>query len=254
MVDKTNVDLLSYSTFFDGNRFNRNKVKESWVKSHYSIEYSNIEIFCRYNRIETNIFSQKLYHYIFSLNHIPICIKCNLKFRRYEGFNKGYNLFCSKGCASSNSFKKGYETRVQNTMKKYGVSHTTQLESVKEKMKISNMLNLGVEYAAQHPDILNRMKKTNMERYGVEFPMQNENIYKKTLERMNISNISNLPEVKSKIKENSLKKWGCAWPIQSLEVKEKIKRSLNTSISLKIEDLYKNSNEIKFISYFKSFI
>jgi len=245
MVDKINVESLEYSTFFDNDRFNRNKVKESWIKRHYPIEYSNINTFCLDKKIKTDIFSQKLFHYIFKIDKIPICLKCESNLQRYGGFNIGYNKFCSKGCASSNAFISGYQTRTKNTIEKYGVSHTTQLKSVQEKMKISNLERHGVEFAAQNPKILNKMKSTNKERYGVEFPLQNKDIR----DKVNFSEIRNSPEFISKIKENSLKVYGVEWPIQSKEVKDKIKRSTNLSILENIKNSYKGHKEIKFISY-----
>ncbi len=245
MVDKINVESLEYSTFFDNDRFNRNKVKESWIKRHYPIEYSNINTFCLDKKIKTDIFSQKLFHYIFKIDKIPICLKCESNLQRYGGFNIGYNKFCSKGCASSSSFKNGYQTRIKNTIKRYGVSHTTQLKSVKEKMKSSNLKRYGVEFASQNINILNKMKETNMEKYGVEFPLQNQDIRSK----INFSEIRNSPELILKIKENSLRNYGVEWPIQSEQVKNKIKKSTNLSISEKIKNLYNNHKDIKFISY-----
>lgn len=244
MVDETSVNFLSYSIFFNSNnKFNRNKVKESWIKKHYSIEHSNIQRFCQDKKIHTDIFSQKIYHYIFKIDQIPTCIKCNSRNQRYEGFNIGYNKFCSKGCASSNSFKEGYKNRKKNTFEKHGVYHTTQLESVREKMKISNLEKYGVEYAAQNSNVLNKMKNTNKRKYGVEFPIQNRDIRNKVIEK------TNFDEVKFQINKTSYERYGVKWPIQSDEVKKKIKESFIKSISLRLEEIYDNNFDVKFIKY-----
>ncbi len=249
MVNETNVGSLSYSIFFNGDKFNRNKIKESWVKSHYPIDYSNIEVFCQEKKLNSNVFSQKVYHYLFNLNTIPICSKCNIKNKRYKGFNLGYDEFCSKSCSSSSSFKSRYEKRLSSTMKKHGVAHTTQLESVKRKMRETHMVNFGVEYASQSPEILRKMKDTNKERYGVEFPMQNKSIYKRSLVKINATNLVNNPEIRDKIKNNSLVRRGCEWPIQSPEVRNKIRDSKIKSVSTKIQDLYQDSDEVEFLGY-----
>ncbi len=248
MIDKTNVGSLTYSIFFDNNKFNRNKIKESWIKSHYPIDYLNIGLFHQEKKLKLDIFSQKVYHYILNLTEIPICLKCNKNLQRYKGFNIGYDNFCSKSCASSNSFKSGYKKRVINTIEKYGVKHTSQLKSVKDKIKSTNLERHGVEYAAQNPDILNKIKETNIDRYGVEFPLQNKSIYKKLVDS-GVTSWSNLPKNIKYRKENSLLKYGVEWPIQSNEVKEKIKVSKTKSISIKIEELYEKNDSVDFIEY-----
>lgn len=249
MNDETIVEPLSYLTFFDDNKFNRNKVKENWVKSHFPIDYSNIQSFNQIQKNKLDTFSQKVYHYLFKIDHIPFCVKCGTKHQRFKGFNLGYNPFCSKKCASSNSFKSGYEKRVRNTIEKHGVSHTTMLKSVRDKIKSTNIRKLGVEHASQSKDVLNKMKKTNMVRYGVEYPMQNKSIYEKSLVKINSNNLVNNPKIRETIKRNSLKNNGCEWPIQSKDVKEKIKESKNISISSSIRELYLDSDEVEFLEY-----
>jgi hypothetical protein len=162
MVDEINVNLLNYTTFFNEGKFNRNKVKESWIKSHYPIDYLNIITFCLNKNFEVNNFSQKLYHYILNIDKIPICCKCERKNQRYLGFNLGYDKFCSKSCASSNSFKKGYQKRIENTIKKYGVNHTTKLDSVRNKMKSTNLKRYGVKYSLYSAKTTEQVKNTNM--------------------------------------------------------------------------------------------
>ena len=249
MIDQMDVKTLSYTTFFDNDKFNRNKVKESWVKSHYPIDYSNIITFCQNKKIQSDIFSQKLYHYVLNIDKVPICLKCEINYQRYSGFNIGYNQFCSKGCASSFSFKRGYEKRIENTINKYGVSHTTQLDEVREKMKSTNKKRYGVEHASQSTSIFEKIKETNRKRYGVDLPLQNKDILEKSIKNSSESYQSNIEKIQSKIKENSIKKWGCEWPIQSMEVKNKIKKSIDASISNKIFDTYKDHEEIKFLKY-----
>jgi hypothetical protein len=111
---------MIYESFFDNQILNKNKLKESWVKKNYSIEWSNILNYCNTNNLEGR-FSQKIYHWIFKIEKIPECLQCRNKPKRFLGFAVGYNDYCSKSCASKSSAKMGIETRKEKTKEKWGV-------------------------------------------------------------------------------------------------------------------------------------
>ena len=149
--------------------------------------------------------------------------------KRFIGFEEGYKLGCSRHCAILLTRPKSNETRKINTLKKYGVDHTTKLHSVKEKMRNTNKQKYGVSYASQSEEIKKLIKKTNNIRYGVNFPLQNKDIKSKMIcnfiEKYGVNNPIKLSQTIEKIKNRNIEKYGVEWHISSNVIKEKIKQS-----------------------------
>ena len=140
----------------------------------------------------------------------------------------------------------------KNYLEKYGVESPFQLESVKEKIKISNKEKYGVEYAMQSniirekskktclekygvdhinksPTIREKTKNTCLEKYGVEYSLQSEEVKAKgvdtSLRKYGTYHPSQSKEIKDKMVKTNIEKYGVGYPIQSEEVREKIKKT-----------------------------
>lgn len=77
----------------------------------------------------------------------------------------------------------------ENCVNKYGVDNTFQLESVKDKIKKTNLSRYGTEYHTKSEEFKSKIKEIVFNKYGVE-------------------NVSQLEDVKNKVKETNLVKFG----------------------------------------------
>lgn len=169
--------MVNTELFYSNKRLNKNKLKEEWVKKNLPEYYDEINSY----RIGNIRFSQIIYNYLNKIDVLPKCLLCkNLK--RFIGFDKGYNDFCSKKCAQKNSKQKEIETRRANTLAKYGVLHTSQLESVKKKQRDTNISKYGATSPTLDTTIRKKQKYTMLEKYGVEYSGQNKDLLKKSLD------------------------------------------------------------------------
>jgi hypothetical protein len=119
----------------------------------------------------------------------------------------------------------------------YGVAHTTQLDSTKEKMKQSNLKNWGVEFASQSDIIMTKIINTNLERYGVKCILQDETFKNKirntTISRYGVSHYSKTDKSKENYKLKSLDKYGVDHPMKNKLISDKVQLK-------RINTLYKN--------------
>ena len=175
--------MISKEIFIDKSILNKNKLRESWVKKNYLEEYNLIIdwVSINFKNFQDLKFSQILFNYINNQNIIPKCFHCNNN-QRFIGFMEGYNQYCSKKCASKLSYSKGVETRKNNTLEKYGIEHTSQLEIVKQKQELTNLEKYGTKSPTQNKDIKDKQKSTMISKYGVEYSGLNKLLLQKTLD------------------------------------------------------------------------
>lgn len=128
------------------------------------------------------------------VEHLPKKSRCEIEAEcdrcrkiakmRFEHYNKcisNQNFFACSKCS--------VEKQIQTCRNRYGVDSASQLESVKIKLKKTNLNKYGVESVLQHHIFYEKMKKTNLKKYGVEF-------------------VSQLEETKRKCRETSMKNFG----------------------------------------------
>lgn len=126
-------------------------------------------------------------------NNVGGCKVCN-KETLFVNIWVGYKNTCSKKCQHIYADM----CRQQTFIKKYGVHSPSQIESVKNKISVSNK-----EKAAE---ALIKRKNTNKKKFGVENPFQQK-------------------EIKEKIKQINLEKYGNEQPQKTKEIKEKTKQT-----------------------------
>lgn len=172
--------MVDKFTFYNGTILNKNRLREAWVSSHIS-EYTDIKSFQQINNQENLKFSQVLFNYLNSIVELPKCIICNSNLKRFIGFHDGYNNFCSKSCALKYSSDKIVSTRRKNTFEKWGVHHTSQLESVKQKQLKTNTERYGYISPTLEEKVRCKQKATMINRYGVEYSGQSKELLAKSL-------------------------------------------------------------------------
>lgn len=250
--------MINYKElFYDNNKLNKNKLKEEWVKKNYNLLYIEVYNFKENIKIEVERFSQLMWHYDNNMIDYPFCDYCGKYNKRFNGVENGYKNGCGRSCAIQLTRPASNKTRRSNTLKKYGVEHTSQLKSTMNKKKKTTLERYGVEHATQNSDVMHRIKKTNLERYGSELPLQSDKIKNKMIsnfiEKWGVDNPSKDDNIKKIKVENSLLKWGTKYHITTDEVKSKSKNTNDIKFFAKIQKIY-DCNNFELISYENSII
>lgn len=156
-----------------------------------------------------------------------ICQKCQQKIVLKN--KKRKSSLCRKCSNYDNHSVKN--KRKETTLKKYGVTNISQVQSIQTKKQNTLLKNYGVINPLLSDKIKTKVEKTNLKKYGEKYSFQSDvvkNKIKNTLqEKYGITNIMELDSIKSKIKETNLQKYGFDNPSKNPDVKEKIK---NTNI------------------------
>ena len=123
-------------------------------------------------------------------SHVRIPVKCDNcgieKTLTYQDYNIKIKFDGKYYCNNKECINKKREMIIND---KYDCKNVFQLESVKEKMKETNIEKYGCENPHQNEKIKKKAEKTNIKRYGCKNPFQNE-------------------ECKEKSKQTNLKKYG----------------------------------------------
>lgn len=140
--------------------------------------------------------------------------------------NNGYTLE-----SNSKSRSKFEETM----MKRYGVIHPMNSDSIKKKHKQNFLDKHGVENPSQLLETKQKVKTTVSENYGgytLEMGSISRARFEETmLERYGVDNALKSPEIREKIKNTNLEKYGVENPSQSEEIKAKKKETMMKNYS-----------------------
>lgn len=158
--------------------------------------------------------------------HYQTCAVCGKVFE----IKSMYDI--PKCCSAECTKKLRKQTTDATMLKKYGVTHYTQVPEFREKARKTRaehreetsakaratmLAHYGVEYAMQSKELQQKAAATNFERYGVANPAQNAEIRKK------ISEATSSEAYQEKYRQTSLSHYGVARPAQSAEVQNKMK-------------------------------
>lgn len=159
-----------------------------------------------------------------------LCDYCNEVIITIPYYNYINELKCIDKIACKNC--KGKKQK-DCTMKKYGVTNTSQLQEVKDKIKNTNLEKYGIDNYAKTKECKEKMKSTCEEKYGKNYKQLFIEKSRLTFyEKTGFSHASKSPDVKEKKKNSFLKKYGVCSPSQAVEIREKITQSF-----------YKNSSQ-----------
>jgi hypothetical protein len=177
---------------------NRIKLTESNIIGIYPEIINSIN---NYITFETDIFSEKVYCYLYKIDTKPTCNYCNMNNVKFDTFSKGYHKYCSVKC-SSNSIEK--KTNIENTcLVKYGVKNIGEI--TRNKANLTMIERYGMNYS-KTDEFKIKYKSNSIEKYGVEHPF------------MSI-------EVKKIIKNTLIKRYGVDNPQKSIYI---VNKMLNT--------------------------
>lgn len=142
--------------------FNMNKIK--LVESSLSKIYPDL-VYQINNSIKfkTNLYSEKVYFYLYDLKQKPICKHCKYKTVEFDTFTKGYHDYCSVKCSSNSIDKK---ERIKDTcLDKYGVENIGMITREKALETMNDRYGSHISKTIQYKD---KYRKTCMLRYGVD--------------------------------------------------------------------------------------
>ena len=209
-------DLINF--FINENNKSGWKTNSNILRKRFPSLYENIINYCTINGLDDISFKQKIFHYIYEKEHIPICQNCPNKIKFGRSLKEGYNKYCSLSCTNKNKehINKVLLSRDQNiisekikktTLEKYGVDN---IFKDKDYIKQKIYGKYGVYNITQLPEIISKIKNTNIERYGVH-------------------NTFLLPNIKELAKEGIIKKYGVDHYSKTKEYKlNKFKNNIST--------------------------
>ena len=144
------------------NKHNRPPRKHSLSKELVSSIYDQTQKFLPEDAsLRERIFC--LYH---NLTERPLCPVCKTNKLRFNDEKFRYAYGCSQKCIQKNKVVR--QKAEETNLRKYGVRHSMQSDSVKQKAKQSLLEHYGVDHPMKSDIIKQKIKKTNLERYGVE--------------------------------------------------------------------------------------
>lgn len=121
------------------------------------------------------------------------------------------------------------QTVQRKTLEKYGVSHYSQLQEWKDRVKETCLEKYGVDSANKCQQVKDKIASTNLERYGVTVVSKNEKIKQKVKqtcrERYGTDYYISTDQFKQKSKETCLQKYGVDHVMKVDQVKEKLKQT-----------------------------
>ena len=150
------------------------------------------------------------------------CDKCGDKFIinhvNYNNNVRRNGFFGCIDCCKVLKFKK-------TCLEKYGVENPSNIESVVEKRKMTQIKNCGYSNYMQSEERFNMYKENNKIKYGYEMPFNSKEILQKCSDTINkkygVVNIFQLDKTKEKIKEFLMEKYGGEYPLSCPEIKNK---------------------------------
>lgn len=163
-------------------------------------------------------------------SHVEIPYKCDYcgddGFKKYADITKGRKLVLKDCCEKCIPFKKR-----DVSLFKYGVEHTSQLESTKIKFRETNLKKYGVEYPSQNEEVKKKVIGTYIKNYGATHPMKNEEYIDKHKNAVFAKYGVYFPiqndEIKDKIRRTNRTKYGVDNPQQNKQIKEKTMKTMN---------------------------
>lgn len=142
------------------------------------------------------------------------CDQCGITYKgkyKLAWLTNRTHHFCSKKCLYVANKPGGVaheflQEHIREGVKCLGVENISQLESVKQKRRLTFNERYGVDNASQVPEIRMKISATWLERYGTTNPFD-------------------VPEIAEKIHQTLMKNYGVDNPLRSPQIQEKTRRT-----------------------------
>lgn len=230
-----------------------NRIKEVCIKKYHYSEWLNINEFSNKYGFDELKWTQKVFNYMFNIIELPTC-KCGKSLNFRGRIDCIYTKYCGNKCSSIYNADERIKTLKRNNIERWGVENVFQLESIKEKSKVTCLEKYGVENINKCKKFRKKIEETNLERYGVKSYTQTSEYLEKSkvtcLAKYGVESVLQSNEIRSKIKNTWISKYGEDNPNKSSVVRDKILATnmekygvINPSYSNEIKD--KISKSIK---------
>mgnify|MGYP002511044703 CR=1 FL=1 len=214
IIDKECINLF----FKENNKINTQRISKQSKNERCNYLINN---YLKYRFSDSKSINETLYRIFLNIEIRPRCKYCGGE-ATYMGAGN-FQRFCSIKCAmNSEEVKQHCKDLLQE---KYGVDNVYQLESVKSKIRSTNLEKLGVEMPIQSKTVREKAKQTYLEKYGVE-------------------NVSQSEYWKEKVKKTNNERYGGNAPACSIEVQNKMRKTCKDRYG---KELYCQSEEFKSI-------
>jgi hypothetical protein len=185
-------------------------------------------------------------------SHVKVLCQCDncgsqkeMKYQTYNKINQNNKYYCSK--------KECINIKRQKSLnEKYGCDNVFQLNSVKEKSKVTCLEKFGCENPHQNEEVKKKAEKTNIERYDCINPFQNEGCKEKSrktcLENYGVEYAQQSIKLREKTKKTNNKNYGTDYPNQNREFFDNV--SIKSLIRKRYRDTdlhYQGSYELDFL-------
>lgn len=149
----------------DEGRVNSAKVKDSWILKHNPNFLNEVNDYTAMNEIVADRFVEKLWYYLNGEKNQACCKNSECKNRpAFIGLIVGYLDYCSSKC--SNGSLEIKLKKVENNIKKYGVSNPYQSETIKQKIRDTNLKKYGAKNPMQSDEIKKKMIENSIKKTG----------------------------------------------------------------------------------------
>jgi very-short-patch-repair endonuclease len=160
-----------------------------------------------------------------------ILLQCDYCGVEYESIPKR-RFIAHKVIAKDACSKCKYIKMEEMNLLKYGVKNVFQLDSIKEKSKVTCKEKYGTEFASQSEEFKEKVKETCLDKYGVQNACQSEEVKTKMRETLKsnygVENPSLSPEIVQRRKETMLDRFGHVSYLASEDCKQKRIEKLGT--------------------------
>ena len=167
------------------------------------------------------------------------------------------NSNCHKECrkkelkeTDSTWSREDVKAKIKETLiERYGVDHSSKIDSAKEKKKAAFMRKYGVDNPSKSEEIKEKKRRTCLNNNGTEYPLQNPEIYEKSRrtvkKKYGVDRPAQNKEILSKTKDFFIGKFGTDNPMKNGCVKSISKARLINYINNDNKGKFKILNEIR---------
>jgi len=182
---------------------NGSRLKPKSLKKENITLYNNILEYNVGNGFNDLPFNEQVWFYINRCDTKPECGVCGGE-TKFERVSTGYRSYCSVKCKSIsktvkdktiNTFNEKYgghpmkndtiKDKIKKTnMDRYGHESHLSSEIIKSKIESTNLIKYGVKRPLESKTIQDKSRNTMIDRHGVEHGLQSDDIHKKTTESL----------------------------------------------------------------------
>lgn len=184
--------------------------KNGWKSNPKKLENNNKELYdfiINYSndfKLSELQFKQKIYHYIYNMQSVPICKICNINELKFKSINKGYSQTCSIKCSQNqpevlNKKKQTYNENKENHKILKGKDNPLAKGNIGYINRQNNLLKEGISNVSQREEV----KQLKIETFIINFGKGTEgNILLQEKKRNNSIEKNNYPHNFSKENPN----------------------------------------------------